>query len=162
MTTAAQVAKQAQYLGKQLQAVIEVGTFLEELGDLEQAISEAKGGYRVAFEERMEAEQLRDLVAAALEAEQANLQAVKDNAQKILDDANAASDQLVADARKTASDTIGKATAGANKAVQDATVAVQQLQRKKVALAGKTAELEAEYTTLKRGFRALLERTEVE
>ncbi len=161
MTTAAQMAKIAQNLGKQLQAVIEVREFLEELGNLEQAISEAKNASLAATEERYEAEKQRFDAGVALVVEQENLQAAKANTQQVTHEAKARSEQLIAQARETASDTIGKATADANGRIEGATASVQRLEKKRASLAGQIAELEAEYTTLKRGFKALIERTDV-
>ena len=162
MTTAAQVAKQAQHLGKQLQSVVDVGVFLEELGDLEQAISEANYAETVAFEQRVEAQNELVLTKEALVAEQANLQAAKNTSQQVVAEANARSEQLIANARKTATETLDAAGAQANERIAGVTAEVKLLEKKRASLETKTAQLEADYTTLKRGLTALHERVQVD
>ncbi len=162
MTTAAQVAKQAQQLGKQLKAVIEVGDFLEELGNLEQAISEADHAKTVAVDQRAEAQNELVLTKAALVAEQANLQAAKNTSRQVIDDAKARSEQLLASARNTATETLNTVGAQANERIAEGTASVKRLEKKRASLEIKTAQLEANYTTLKRGLTALHERVQVD
>ncbi len=155
MTTAAQVAKQAQQLGKQLQAVIEVGEFLEELGSLEQAISEAKRTNMAAFEQRVEAQKDLALTQEALDSAQANLRGTQVKVQEILGEANAASARSAANARKSAQETLATATAAANQQIDEATATVQRLETKRVALIAAIDPLRVEYTKLKKGLLAL-------
>ncbi len=159
MKTAAQVAKQAQNLGKQLQAVLDVAIYLEELGDLEQTIEEAKRWITGAHDLRAEAE--KDLLAAtrALATAQQLVEAETTAANRAKTEAKLRSEGIIAGARKVAAETVAAANATADKCLAEMTLSLRPLEKKRDAVAGKTAELETKYAILERGFRELREKT---
>ena len=107
--TAANAAKKAVELGKQLQAVIDVGEYLEELGNIEQAKSDALFDTKAATELRDVAK--NECATACLELKEARkkLVLVKDNASSLVN-------KTEADRQNT----IDTATKQAMKLVQDA------------------------------------------
>lgn len=162
MITAAQVAKKAQQLGKQLQAVIEVGEFLEKLGDLDQAISEAQQTNIAASERHVGMQKNLVLTQEELDVARSSLGTMKEKIRQALDETNVRSAGIIANARKTAQKTLDTATAKGNEQINKATVSVQALEKKRANLFSEIAQLNADKMTLKKGLAALRERTRVE
>ena len=162
MMTAAHAAKLAQQLGKQLQAVIDVGEFLEKLGSLEQAIAEAERARMIASEQSAEVQKGLVVAQEMLTAAQASVQEAQAEARRVFSESKRISEQLSANARKTAQDTLAKATTEANARTDRATASVQNLEKKRTVVTSEIAELRGEYNTLKRALAELRERTRVE
>ena len=159
MSTAAQVAKQAQHLGKQLQAVLDVAIYLEELGDLEQAIEDAKRWIASAHDLRAEAEQDLTLAQNELELMKSRVEAEKTEARRSKAEAQARSAQLIAQARKTVDEGVKSANEEANRVMAALVAETKTLEEKRATVAGSIAGLETKYAILERGFQDLREKT---
>jgi len=120
MTTVKQAAEKAINLGKQLQAIIDVGEVLDQIGNLEEAKREASDLKTQAEIDRFNAEViLKELNIEIVQAEQ-YLKQTKNEAVKTLDDVNIARSNLLGQARAESKDMVSVATEGANKLIKDA------------------------------------------
>jgi len=95
-----QAAEKAINLGKQLQAVIDVGEVLDQIGNLEMATAEAKSIIEKANIDRQQAEaslvQVNDKLSTAL----TDVKNAKESAIRILDDVNRTREQLLGQTRE--------------------------------------------------------------
>ncbi len=159
MTTAAEVGKKAQQLGKQLKAVIEVGEFLSELGDLEQAISEAKKASVVASDQRLEA--LEDLLTAqaGLETVQQWAETLNKDIKRAETETNKMSADIISQAQSAAAIIREEATSEAKACADDMAATMAGLEKQRATLVSQIVQLDAEYVELKQGFRVLREKT---
>ncbi len=160
MTTAAQAAKLARELGKQLKAVIEVSDFLGEIGDLEQATSEAKRAVEKAQQQRTVAQEELDVLDAQVQAEKTSLADTKVEKQKLSQEMKQFAAQKVAAARTDATKIVAVATEEANKVFTEATSEVHALEQKRDSLLRNISQLQAEFTKLRRNLDNLLTKLE--
>ncbi len=133
MTTVKQAAEKARHLGKQLQAVIDVGEVLDQIGDLEGAKQEAVDLKKKAETDRFETEELLKELHDEVSQTNAYIRRTKIEAVKILADTTEARERILASARtekdvtikvaselaaeiiKTAEDTVSELTVQADK-----------------------------------------------
>ncbi len=107
---AKQAAEKAMNLGKQLQAVIDVGDVLDRIGNLDTAVAEAKEATTRAESDRQDAEEKLNNVQEEVDQALKELQDSKDEAIKILADTNTARATLLAKARADKDETIESAS----------------------------------------------------
>ena len=127
MITVKQAAEKAMNLGKQFQAVIEVGECLDKIGNLETATQEAQAAIDAAVNERAVVEDTLSQTQVQLQKAQQNLSETKNKAITILDDVNISRDRLFAQAKAERDKSIQAATSEANKLTEVAAGAIQKL-----------------------------------
>jgi len=96
MISVKQAAEKAMNLGKQFQAVIDVGEVLNDIGDLEMATSEAASLKEKANIAREQAEESLEEANTELETALSDVKNAKKSAIKILDDVNRTREHLLA------------------------------------------------------------------
>jgi len=158
MITTAQAAKKAQELGKQLKAVIEVGEVLEELGDLEQAKAELQRAIVAAQEAQQLAESERVIAQSQLQQTNTSLVGLKADIRQRSHDSQQRFEHTLATARAKATQIIGTATVAANKVLEEATASVRALEKQRDTLKVGTAQLKADFISLRTQLDELRER----
>jgi len=118
MTTVKQAAEKAINLGKQLQAIIDVGEVLDQIGNLEEAKREASDLKKKAETDHFEAASALKILRDKVHDAEHYLQQTKNEAVKTLDDVNIARDNLFATAKEEAQNIVKAATDGANIAIK--------------------------------------------
>ena len=113
MSTLKQTADKALHLGKQLQAVIEVGEALDRLGDLEAAQVEMTAATEACRAGQAEAKGHLRQTLEQLSAAQEQLKATNAEVIRVLDDGNIARDRLLGQARETRDKMVAAATQNA-------------------------------------------------
>ncbi len=161
MTTAAQVGRSTINLGKQFKTVIEAGEFLEELGNLEQAITEAKRHATEAESLRTEAQQQYDQMSGELAFAQANLEQVQVDIGKKQQDAVLFNEAVIREAERKAVVIITRATAGAKTIIEQAEAKAKTAQRMHDTLEKVIESQRSKINKLRQQMRILAEGLEV-
>ena len=155
---AKQAAEKALNLGKQLQAVIDVGQVLNEIGDLEIAAYKSKVDANIAHKDCNEAMEELQVVTDAVNLAQIDVAAAKAEAIKTRDEAIVAHDHMIAVARSTRDDMIKKATDSSNALVERAKSEIHGLQNKRDGLLKEITDAQVGVTNLENQMHALKER----
>ena len=151
-------AEKAMHLGKQLQAVIEVGKVLDEIGDLENAKQEAERDTKQAESDRFDAEvELAKTKQAIIIAEN-DFKTIQSNAKAHTDKTETKCNKMMAEARRERDRQLTSATQGANKLITEATQTINGLQDKRDALLKEVTNTQIDVTNLENQMRALRER----
>jgi cell division septum initiation protein DivIVA len=157
MTDFRQMADKAINLGKQLKAVMEVGEFLDSIGDLEQVRREARAAADTALQAQNKARAAREeaetelnawtekLAAARTEAE-AKVREAEMQAKSLAVRAQAEAEQLLAEAKAKAD----RLTTDAQRTVSTAKASVEELRTQEGNLRQAIAQLEAELAKLRK------------
>ncbi len=156
--SAKQAAEKCMNLGKQFQAVIDIGECLDRIGNLETAISEAKVATTTADSDRFAAEAKRTDVQEKVDQALKELQDAKNEAIKVLDDVNIARTRLTAQAREQANQIVATATKGANDSVKKGQDQVDILLVRRENLLKETEEISTSLDALRYEMRQLRER----
>lgn len=158
MTTVKQAAEKAINLGKQLQAIIDVGEVLDEIGNLEEAKREAADLKKQAETDRFDAEAvLKELNEKIVDAEK-YLQHTKNEAIKTLDDVNKARNHLLAKAREERDKIVKAATDKANEITKTAETRVSELTNQADVLIKENESLQKSLENLRYEMKVLRER----
>ncbi len=153
-----QAADQAMNLGKQLQAVIDVGNTLNELGDLAQAHSEALARTQTAVTEQEKAESELVKVQASIEVGKLDLSRARSEVKKVLANATQQEANILALAREE-KEKIRKLNEESCKVlVENTNQEVHSLENYKSNLTKEVVEMKSALTTLKDQMKALRER----
>ncbi len=155
---AKQAAEKALNLGKQLQAVIDVGEVLNEIGDLESARKNAEDQAQDAIDAAEQA--LDDLKAIqdSLSSAKADLAAAKAEAIKTRDEAIVAHDHMIAVARAERDNMIRKATDSSNALVERAKSEIDGMENRRDGLLKEITDNQKAVTNLENQMRALKDR----
>ncbi len=155
---AKQAAEKAMNLGKQLQAVIEVGEVLNEIGDIELATEKAKedtcAAQTIHFDTEVALKAIQDQVNIA----NVDFERVKREAKDLNADSKARRDHMIGKAREEASKMVEEATRGANDLVAKAKNDIHTLQNKRDALLKEITDSQQAVTNLENQMKALRER----
>ncbi len=155
---AKQAAEKAINLGKQLQAVIEVGEVLNEIGDLElakeKAIEEANEAAArwIASSDSLKA--IKDDINIA----QVDFERIKREAKELNINSKARRDRMIGVAREEASKMVKEATKGANDLIANAEDDINKLQNKRDGLLKEITDSQKGVTNLENQMKALRER----
>ena len=151
-------AEKAMHLGKQLQAVIEVGKVLDEIGDLENAKQEAERDTKQAESDRFDAEVELAKTKQAIVIAENDFKTIKSNAKAHTDETETRCNKMMAEARRERDRQLTSATQGANKLTSEATQTINGLQDKKDRLLREVTNVQVDVTNLENQMRALKER----
>ncbi len=158
MSTLKQTADKALHLGKQLQAVIEVGEALDRLGDLEAAQVEMTAATEACRAGQAEAKGHLRQTLEQLSAAQEQLKATKAEVIRVLDDGNIARDRLLGQARETRDKMVAAATQNAQAQLDAAGQKVAVAEDKRQAIQAELAELMPLLENARHEMRILRER----
>ena len=151
-------AEKALHLGKQLQAVIEVGKVLDEIGDLENARQEAERDTKEARLAATVADEELAGIEHAVEVAEKDFETVKVNSKAYEDETTARCNQMMATARKERDGILTAANRGSEERVTKATQEVQALQDKRDGLLREVTTAQTAVTNLENQTRGLKER----
>ena len=156
--SAKQAAEKCMNLGKQFQAVIDVGECLDQIGNLEVATQEAEAAIETAVGLRAVAEQeLADTKSQGRTAS-AEVKAAKQEAITILTDVNMARDRLLAQARAERDKIVGAATSAANTSIAEAQAKVGVLSKQSAAFSTDIKQLTGDLENLRYEMQVLRDR----
>ncbi len=151
-------AEKAMHLGKQLQAVIEGGKVLDEIGDLENAKQEAERDTKQAESDRSDSEvELAETKQTIVIAEN-DFKTIKLAAQDYKNESAARCHLMLANARKERDKIVLAATRGSEERVNKATQEINSLHNKRDALLQEITTVESRLNNLKDQMRGLRER----
>ncbi len=151
-------AEKAMHLGKQLQAVIEVGKVLDEIGDLENARQEAERDTKQAESDRCDAGvELAETKQAIVTAE-IDFKTIKLVAKDYKDESTARCNLILANARKERDKIVLAATRGSEERISKATTEVHNLHNKRDDLLKEITTVESRLHNLEDQMRGLRER----
>ena len=156
--TIKQDAEKAMHLGKQLQAVIDIGEVLNEIGDLEVAKTEAKRDARKAHEDCNAALEDFDLVTKFLDTVRSDLKVAKAEVMKTHDDGIIARDHMIAEARAERDNMVRKATQSSEALIARANSEINGLQDRRDVLLKEITDSQERVTNLENQMRGLKER----
>ncbi len=155
---AKQAAEKALNLGKQLQAVIDVGEVLNEIGDLEIAKKKAEEETKRA-EEGLELAQGEQYTAAgACSRAREDFINIKAESKEHIAEATRVHDHLIAVAREERDKMIKQATESSNALVEKAKTEIHGLQNKRDGLLKEITNAQKGVTNLENQMKALKER----
>ncbi len=151
-------AEKAMHLGKQLQAVIEVGKVLDEIGDLENAKQEAERDTKQAESDRFDAQiELAETREAIVIAE-TDFENIKSNSKAYTDKVEIECNNMMAEARRERDRQLTAATKNCNKLVTEATQTINNLQDKRDRLLKEVTTVQMDVTNLEKQMQALKDR----
>ena len=156
--SAKQAAEKCMNLGKQFQAVIDIGECLDRIGNLETAIAEAKVATTTADSDRFAAEAKRADVQEQVNQALKELQDSKNEAIKILADTNIARENLLAKARADRDETVQVAADDAANLIKNAKNRVSVLTSEADKLTEENGKLRESLTHLRYEMQVLRER----
>ncbi len=151
-------AEKAMHLGKQLQAVVEVGKVLDEIGDLENAKVESERDARKAHEEFKQASEKRNLIRNSLAQSEKDLTFAKEKIKQTNAEATARHDHIIAEARKERDATLLAAKESSEQRVAKANQEVNALHDQRDKLLKEVTDVQAAVTALENQMKALKER----
>ncbi len=151
-------AEKAMHLGKQLQAVIEVGKVLDEIGDLENAKQEAERDTKQAESNRFDAEAELAKTKQAIVIAENDFKTIKLAAKDYKNESAARCHLMLANARKERDKIVLAATRGSEERVNKATQEINTLHNKRDALLKEVTNTQIDVTNLENQMRALRER----
>ena len=151
-------AEKAMHLGKQLQAVIEVGKVLDEIGDLENAKQEAERDTKQAESNRFDAEAELAKTKQAIVIAENDFKTIKLAAKDYKNESTARCHLMLANARKERDKIVLAATRGSEERVNKATQEINSLQDKRDNLLQEITTVESRLHNLKDQMRGLRER----
>ncbi len=158
MTTVKQAAEKAMNLGKQLQAIIDVGEVLDQIGNLEEAKQEAADLKKKAEADRFDAEvALKELNGEVAETN-AYIKRTKAEAVKILADTNVARERILGTAREEKDSTIKASNKVAAEIIKTAEDTVSELTAQSDKLSKENETLEKSLNNLRYEMKVLRER----
>ncbi len=152
---AKQAAEKALNLGKQLQAVIDVGEVLDRIGNLELAESSAHRDAMEAFSKREEVETELKEAEGNLELVRTECSYAKAEAKKVMDEATQSHDHMLAVAREERDKMIKQTTESSNAFVEKAKSEIHSLQNKRDGLLKEVTDAQKSVTNLENQMKAL-------
>lgn len=158
MTDLKQLSYKAINLGKQLQAVIDIGEALDELGDLDQAILEATESFNKAQSESEDAK--NDLAELKDNIKQVELDYSKSKKKysQLIAETEQRCNYMLAQTRSESVDIVSVATVGANKILSDEKKEVAILTKKRNSLSQEIEKLQDELQSTRNDMLRLKER----
>lgn len=158
MITIKQTAEKAINLGKQLQAVIDVGEVLEEIGNLDNARIEAERDKQTAIVAKKKAEKelskIEDCLAVVKNDYRNTQKQIKDQ----IVEGTSRHDHMIAEARKESDALVTNATQNSEELVVKATQVVNNLQDKRDKLLKEITNAQDRVSNLENQMRGLRER----
>ena len=151
-------AEKAMHLGKQLQAVIEVGKVLDEIGDLDNARIEAERGAALAKEGLELAQSEQNIAAVACSRARDDFQNLKKEMKEYQAEATARHDHIIAEARKERDVILSDTNHSSEQRVAKANQEVNALQDTKDKLLKEITDAQKSVTNLENQMKALKER----
>ncbi len=151
-------AEKAMHLGKQLQAVMEVGKVLEEIGDLENARQEAERDTKQAESDRFDSEAALAETKQAIVTAEIDFKTIKLAAKDYKDESTARCNLMLAGARKERDKIVLAANLGSEKRVNTATQEIDSLHNRRDDLLQEITTVESRLHNLKDQMRGLRER----
>lgn len=158
MSDLKQLAYKAINLGKQLQAVIDIGEALDELGDLDQASVEANELKNKSQRESEKAKNYLDELNDKIKQIELDHSELKQNYTKLIDDTKQRCNFMLGQARSKKEEIISIATVGANKILDDANIEVDILKKERDSLSKEIEQLTAQLKNLRDEMQVLRER----
>lgn len=153
-----QAAEKAINLGKQLQAIIDVGKVLDQIGDLENAKVEAERDTKSAILTKEKFLKELSNVEQKLVVAKTDFKNVQEKTKKYSEESIVRHNSLIAEGRKERDKLITVATQGANELIAKANQTVKSLQEKRDRLLKEITDAQVAVTNLENQMRALKDR----
>ncbi len=151
-------AEKAMHLGKQLQAVVEVGKVLDEIGDLDNARIEAERDAKEADTAMQHAFDELSQVQTQVLTEKTDFERLKKESKEHVAEATARHDNIIAEARKERDALLAAANHSSEQRVAKANQEVNALQDTKDRLLKEITDAQKSVTNLENQMKALKER----
>lgn len=156
--SAKQAAEKTINLGKQLKAVIEIGEYLDELGDLEVAKEEAVELKNKAESDRFDAELHLKTIKEKINTETINLKSLEVSNYKLYSDTKKATAHMYDEAKIKAGHIVANANEAADQIRSVTQSEITELLKERESVNNEVAELRSTLTSLQSQMNELRER----